>query len=132
VRHARGSFEVELTPRANDQGEGAALGRMSIAKRLHGDLEATSEGEMLSAVTGVQGSAAYVAVERVTGTLHGRRGAFVLQHSATMSRGAQQLAVAVVPDSGTGELVGLAGTMVIEIEDGNHRYDLSYTLPDGR
>lgn len=97
-------------------------------KRFHGDLEATSKGEMLTAGTSVEGSAGYVAIERVSGTLHGRRGTFVLQHSGTMTRGAPQLTITVVPDSGTNELVGLAGRMVITIADGKHSYDFEYTL----
>lgn len=101
---------------------------MSIDKQFRGDLEATSKGEMLAASTDVQGSAGYVAMERVTGTLHGRSGAFTLQHSGTMTRDAQQLTVTVVPDSGTGELVGLAGTMTIDIVDGKHLYVFDYTL----
>jgi hypothetical protein len=111
---ASGSFEVRLTPEAADEdSEGAPLHRMSIAKQFHGDLEATSRGEMLTAGTRVPGSAGYVAMERVSGALHGRSGTFALQHSGTMTRGAPQLSVTVVPDSGTGELAGLAGRMTI-------------------
>ncbi len=131
MTRASGSFEVTLTPQSSDDSaEGANLGRMSIDKRFHGDLEATSEGQMLSAVTKVDGSAGYVAIERVSGNLEGRRGTFVLQHSGTMTRGAQQLTVTVVPDSGTEQLIGLAGTMTITIEDGEHFYEFEYTLPD--
>jgi hypothetical protein len=101
---------------------------MAIDKRFHGDLDATSEGEMLSAGTAVQGSAGYVAIERVSGTLHGRAGTFVLQHSGTMARGAQQLTIAVVPDSGTEQLEGLSGTMAIQIADGKHSYEFRYSL----
>jgi len=101
---------------------------MSIDKQFHGDLEATSKGEMLSAMTSVKGSAGYVAIERVSGTLHGRHGTFILQHSGTMTRGAPQLSVTVVPDSATGELVGLTGKMTIKIADGKHSYDFEYTL----
>jgi hypothetical protein len=101
---------------------------MSIDKQLHGDLEATSKGEMLAAGTAVKGSAGYVAIERVTGTLHGRSGSFVLQHHATMTRGAPQLDIIVVPDSGTGELTGLTGTMMITITDGKHFYQFEYAL----
>lgn len=121
---ASGTFEVKLTPQATDD----KLGRMSIDKQFHGDLEATSKGEMLTAGTDVQGSAGYVAIERVSGTLQGRNGTFVLQHSGTMTRGAPQLTITVVPDSGTGQLVGLAGKMVINIADGKHSYDFEYTL----
>jgi hypothetical protein len=127
--HATGPFEVKLTPQppAWDH-QGAPLGRMSMEKQFHGDLEATSKGEMLSAGTGVKGSAGYVAIERVSGSLHGKSGTFVLQHSGVMTRGAPGLTVSVVPDSGTGELAGLAGTMAIIIADGKHTYDLTYTL----
>ncbi len=99
-----------------------------MEKQFHGDLEATSKGEMLSAGGSVKGSAGYVAIERVSGTLHGRAGTFVLQHSGVMTRGAPGLTVSVVPDSGTGELAGLAGTMSIVIAEGKHSYELTYTL----
>jgi hypothetical protein len=126
---AKGTFEVKLSPLGmNDKIEDASLGRMSIDKHFHGDLEAISKGEMLSAGTSVKGSAGYVAIEKVSGTLHGRSGTFVLQHSATMTRGAPQLTITVVPDSGTGELAGIAGKMAIEIADGKHSYDFEYTL----
>ena len=128
---ASGTFEVKLSPLATaDQAEGLPLGRMAIDKQFHGDLEASSKGEMLTAGTSVKGSAGYVAIERVTGTLHGRSGSFVLQHSGTMTRGAPQLTVTVVPDSGTGDLAGLAGKMAIVIADGKHSYDLEYTLDE--
>jgi Protein of unknown function (DUF3224) len=126
---ASGTFEVKLNPLPmNDQAEGGPRGRMSIDKQFHGDLEATSKGEMLTAGTSVKGSAGYVAIERVTGALHGRSGSCILQHSGIMDRGAPQLTIAVVPDSGTGELSGLAGKMTIEIADGKHSYDFEYTL----
>jgi hypothetical protein len=127
---ASGSFEVSLSPLPlGAGGDTTHLGRMAIDKRFHGDLEATSQGEMLSAMTDVQGSAGYVAIERVTGTVHGRRGTFVLQHHGIMTRGAGQLTIAVVPDSGTGELAGLAGSMTIAIAPGGeHTYHLDYTL----
>ena len=127
---ASGTFEVKLTPQAKEGDDAApSIGRMSIDKQFHGELEASSKGEMLSAMTDVQGSAGYVAIERVSGTLGGRTGSFVLQHSGTMTRGAPQLSVTVVPDSGTGQLVGLAGKMSIQIEGGKHLYELEYTLP---
>ena len=127
--HARGIFEVKLNPQSlADPGAGATLGRMSIDKQFHGDLEGTSKGEMLSAGTAVKGSAGYVAIERVSGKLHGRSGTFVLQHSGTMTRGAPQLTVTVVPDSGTGDLAGLAGNMSIKIDEGKHFYEFEYTL----
>ncbi len=128
TNRANGTFEVTLTPQPMaEQGESAMLGRMSIDKEFHGDLEAISKGQMLSASTGVKGSAGYVAIERVSGTLHGRNGTFVLQHSGTMTRGAGQLTVTVVPDSGTGELAGLAGQMQIIIEGKKHSYIFEYT-----
>ena len=128
---ASGPFDVKLSPQApEDKAEGAALGRMSIDKQFHGDLEGTSKGEMLSAITGVKGSAGYVAIERVSGTLHGRSGTFVLEHSGIMTRGAPQLTITVVPDSGSGQLVGLAGRMAINIADGKHSYDFEYTLAE--
>ncbi len=127
---ASGTFEVKLTPQPAPGGaEGEIPGRMSIEKQFHGDLEGSGSGEMLTAGTGAKGSSGgYVAIERVTGTLHGRRGTFVLQHSGTMTRGSPHLTITVVPDSGTDQLVGLAGKMAITIEDGRHSYDLEYTL----
>ena len=126
-----GTFQVQLqslgTP---DESDKVTLTRLSIEKQFHGDLEATSKGEMFSATTPVKGSAGYVAIERVTGSLGGRTGAFVLQHNGIMTRGAPQLAVAIVPDSGTGQLEGLAGEMKIDITDGKHSYELHYTLPE--
>lgn len=124
-RRANGTFEVKLSPQAPGDD---ALGRMTIDKQFHGDLEAKSQGQMLAAGTAVTGSAGYVALERVAGTLHGRTGSFILQHSGTMTRGVPTLTVTVVPDSGTDELVGLAGTMSILIENGKHSYTLEYTL----
>ena len=126
--HAAGTFDVKLVPQTSDATTAAKLGRMSIDKQFHGDLQGTSKGEMLMAGTDVKGSAGYVAMERVTGTLHGKKGGFVLQHSGTMNRGAAQLSVTVVPDSGTGELVGVAGTLTIQIADGKHSYEFDYTL----
>jgi hypothetical protein len=133
TKQAKGPFEVKLNPQKPDNAaaEGAKFGRMSIEKQFHGDLEATSQGEMLAAMTDVKGSAGYVAVERVSGLLHGRSGTFVLQHSGTMTRGVPGLSVTVVPDSGTGELAGLVGKMVIKVEDGKHSYEFEYALPEG-
>jgi len=129
VLHARGSFDVKLTPQSlADSLAGPTLGRMSIDKQFHGHLEGTSQGEMLMAGTVTSGSAGYVAIERITGTLHGKRGTFVLQHTGTMTRGVPQLTITVGPDSGTGELVGLAGRMQIIIADGKHSYEFEYTL----
>jgi Protein of unknown function (DUF3224) len=126
---ATGTFDVKLTPQASDTAtEGSPLGRMSIDKHFHGDLEGASKGEMLTAGTAIKNSAGYVAVERVIGTLHGKKGTFTLQHNATMTRGAGSLNIIVVPDSGTGELTGLSGTMGIEIANGKHSYVFEYTL----
>lgn len=126
-----GTFEVKVTPQKPDNppAEAAGFGRMSIDKVFHGGLEATSKGEMLAAMSPVKGSAGYVAMERVTGTLDGKTGSFVLQHSGSMDKGAQSLSVTVVPDSGTGELAGITGTMTIDIADGKHSYTFEYTLP---
>jgi Protein of unknown function (DUF3224) len=125
-----GSFEVKVIPQKadNPQAEGAGLGRMSLDKQFHGDLEATSQGEMLSVVDRALGSGGYVAMERVTGTLVGRKGSFVLLHHATMARGTPELSIRVVPDSGTEELAGLRGTMDIRIEDKQHFYDFDYEI----
>ena len=126
---ARGNFEVKLNPLpAHDTSADARLGRMSIDKQFFGDLEGTSQGEMLSVMTDVKGSAGYVAIERVSGTLNGHRGSFVLQHNATMSRGEPFLNIIVVPDSGSGELAGLSGSMRIIIADGKHSYEFDYAL----
>jgi hypothetical protein len=127
--HASGPFDVKLTPQPAEPDIDGGLGRMALDKAFHGDLDATSKGTMLAAMTDVKGSAGYVAMERVAGTLHGRRGSFVLQHSGTMNRGAQTLAITVVPDSGTGELAGLRGSMTIVIESGRHSYGFDYELP---
>jgi hypothetical protein len=128
---AKGPFEVKLTAQKpdNPQAEGSGHGRMSMEKQFHGDLEATSQGEMLSVMTDTKGSAAYVAIERVKGVLGGRSGTFALQHTGTMNRGEPRLIVNVVPDSGTGELAGISGTMKIVIgPKGEHSYELEYAL----
>ena len=125
TNRARGAFDVTLTPQSVGDD---SLGRMLIDKQFYGDLEATSKGQMLAAGTAVKGSAGYVALERVTGMLNGRRGTFMLQHTGTMTRGAPQLTITVVPDSGTEELEGLAGTMSIIIADKQHSYEIEYTL----
>ena len=126
----KGTFEVKLTPLAFEgEAAGSALGRMSIDKQIAGDLVGSSKGQMLSAFTGTQGSAGYVAIERVEGALAGRAGSFVLQHNATMNRGVPSLSVTVVPDSGTGALAGLAGDFKIIVADGKHSYEFSYALP---
>jgi hypothetical protein len=129
-RHANGAFDVKLSVQKDDAIGDPTIGRMSIDKQLHGDLEATSKGQMLSTITEVKGSAGYVAIERVTGTLNGRTGSFSLQHNATMNRGVPELNVIVIPDSGTGQLAGITGKMNIIITDGKHSYEFEYTLPD--
>jgi hypothetical protein len=129
---AKGTFEVKVIPLAEDKSEGSTLGRMSIDKQFRGDLEGTSKGEMLSAGTSVKGSAGYVAIERVSGTLNGRKGTFVLQHTGTMNRGTPSLSVDVVPDSGTDQLSGITGTLTIIIADGKHSYEFEYSLPQGQ
>ena len=127
---AKGTFTVKLLPLSFEgQPEGTKLGRMSIDKQIGGDLIATTKGQMLSAMTDTKGSAGYVAIERVEGTLHGKAGSFVLQHTGTMDRGLPSLTVSVVPDSATGELTGLTGDFRIIIADGKHSYEFTYTLP---
>lgn len=126
--HATGLFDVTLTPQPSTTGL-PLLGRLRIDKTFSGDLSATSIGEMLTAGTHTKGSAAYVAIEQVTGSLGGRSGSFVLRHVGNMNRGMPELLVSVVPDSGTGELIGLAGTLTISITDGKHGYAFDYTLP---
>jgi len=127
---ATGEFEVNLQPLDPfaKGSEGISLGRMSIDKTFRGDLVAESQGEMLSVTTKVKGSAGYVAIEQVNGTLQGKRGTFVLQHFGIASRGANRLVLEVVPDSGTGQLANLSGTMTISIEDDKHTYEFDYTL----
>jgi Protein of unknown function (DUF3224) len=127
--HAAGTFDVKLTPQT--EGTDATLGRMTIDKQYHGDLEGTSKGQMLTGMTETKGSAAYVAIEKVTGTLRGRAGTFILQHMGTMNRGVPHLTVTVVPDSGTGELTGLnISNFILKIDEGKHSYDFEYTLPE--
>lgn len=126
---ASGTFEVKLAPQADEKAD-PTLGRLSIDKQFQGDLEGTSKGQMLTAMTEVKGSAGYVAIERVIGKLQGRAGSFALQHSGTMTRGVPGLTITVVPDSGTDQLAGLAGKMTIRIEDGKHFYELEYTIAE--
>jgi hypothetical protein len=126
--HASGTFEVKLTPQTDSPD--ATLGRMTLDKQFHGDLEGTSKGQMLTGMSEVKGSGAYVAIEKVTGTLKGRSGTFILQHTGTMNRGAPELKVTVVPDSGTGQLAGLTGNFKIIITEGKHSYEFEYTLPE--
>jgi hypothetical protein len=130
TQSARGEFVVAMKPLAFEGAEPEfKLGRMSVDKQISGDLTGSSVGQMLSAMTSTDGSAGYVAIERVAGTLHGKRGTFVLQHTGTMKCGAPSLVVTVVPDSGTGELVGLEGEFKIDIEEGKHLYEFTYRLP---
>lgn len=128
---AKGTFDVTIAPLTFENApEGSMLSRMSIEKTFRGDLAASASGQMVAAFTSVKESAAYSAVEIVTGTLNGRSGSFVLQHTGVMHRGAQTLAIAVVPDSGTGALTGLSGTMTIRIDGSQHFYEFTYTLPE--
>lgn len=130
TQHIRGQFEVKLTPQASADGVGDPLiGRMALDKQFHGELEAVSKGQMLAfSSPSVKGSAGYVAMERVEGTLSGRRGSFVLQHSSTMHRGAPTQSITVVPDSGTDALTGLSGRMTIEVVDKVHYYLFDYSI----
>ncbi len=124
--HARGTFDV--APKVISSPDEAPLGRMSIDKTFHGDLDASTRGQMLSAMTATKGSAGYVAIELVTGTLAGKTGTFLLQHHGLMNRGVPTISVTVIPDSGTGELVGLSGTLAIIMADGKHGYDFEYSI----
>lgn len=129
MSRASGPFEVSLKPLPMDNEPGSEmLGRMSIDKQYSGDLEGTSKGQMLTGGTAIKTSAGYVAIELVTGTLKGRKGSFILQHTGVMNRGAPSLVITVVPDSGTGQLEGIRGTMAIKIDGGKHSYELNYTL----
>lgn len=125
-QRASGSFEVKLEPMTSE-----AFPRLSAKKQIRGDLEGTSTGEMMSVEGTVEGSGAYAAIERVTGTLHGRKGSFALVHSGTMRRGGEfSMIIRIVPDSGTGELTGISGSMEIVIEGRDHFYKLDYVLPE--
>jgi len=131
IRRASGPFEVTLAPLASTgPGDPAPLARMSLEKQFSGDLSATSRGEMLSASSAVKGSAGYVAIEKVTGTLHGREGSFMLQHTGTMNRGTPSLSISVMPDSGTDALAGRTGSMQIVIENKQHSYIFDYSFAD--
>lgn len=126
---AKGSFEVRRTPQGSlDAGDGQQIGHVRFDKTFSGPLEATSVVHMLAVGTAVEGSAAYVAIERITGSLHGRKGSFHAQHSGTLDRGTPTLALTVVPDSGTDELEGLSGDMRIDIVDGRHDYTFDYAI----
>lgn len=128
THHAQGTFTVNVQPLTPAPAE--RLSRFSIDKIIHGDLEATTKGEMFSGGDPKQGEAGYVAIEVVTGTLAGKHGSFALQHSATMDRSGYKMTVIVVPGSGTGELKGITGTFTIHIVNGQHSYDFEYTLPE--
>jgi len=126
---ATGTFDVKTAPQAPDEKAGSStIGRLLLDKQFHGDLEGTSKGQMLAFSSSVKGSAGYVALEEVTGTLNGRTGTFALQHSGTMTRGTPHLTITVVPDSGTGQLTGLTGKMTIEIAEGRHSYKFDYSI----
>lgn len=127
--HATGPFDVKVTSQ-DDKSDDPLLNRMTLDKQYHGDLEATGKGQMLTAGTSVKGSGAYVAIEKVSGTLSGRTGTFVLQHTGTMTQNSPLLTITVVPDSGTGQLAGISGKMSIRIAaDGKHSYEFEYTIP---
>lgn len=131
--HARGTFEIQMFPQGQEEKvAGVSLSRRSADKQYSGDLEGIGKGEMVAALTNIKTSAAYVAIERVTGTLQGREGTFLLQHTGTMTAATRDLNVIVVPDSGTGHLAGLSGKMMINIVDGKHLYEFEYSLDDSR
>jgi len=130
ANHARGEFEVKLKPFAVEAAPDPSFGHMAIDKQFHGDIEGSSKGEMMAS-NSPQGSGSYVALERVTATLRGRSGSFVLVHQGSMTRGADfKLNISVVPESGTGQLAGLSGQLTITITEGKHFYDFEYSLPD--
>ena len=128
IMTARGTFEVKVIPQTADDSAGGPFSRLFLDKQFHGDLEGASKGQMLGSMSAVEGSGGYVALEEVAGTLHGKRGSFILQHNGTMTKNVPTMRVTVVPDSGTGQLSGLAGTMTIIIEGGKHSYVFEYTL----
>ncbi len=125
---AKGTFEVKVVPVAPDAGDETGIGRLTLDKKFSGDLEGASQGQMLGSRSAVEGSAGYVAIEKVTCKLDGRSGSFVLQHIGTMRRGTPEMHVTVVPASGTGELSGISGTMTIIIAAGKHSYEFAYSL----
>lgn len=126
--HASGKFEVTTETHSEHKAEGASLARMSLSQHYHGGLEGSSTGEMLSATSAVEGSAGYVAMTRFSGSLDGRSGTFIFQHNGTMARGSGRQSFTVVPDSGTGQLAGLAGTLAVKNKDGKYFYDFEYTV----
>jgi len=125
--HVTGPFDVKMIPQDDKTGDG--LSRMSLDKQYHGDLDGTAKGEMLTGGVSANHSGAYVAMEKFTGTLHGRGGSFILHHTGIMTEGKPDLTILVAPDSGTGQLAGITGKMTIKITDGKHFYDFEYTLP---
>lgn len=130
TNRAAGSFTVSMHPAAPTERAGSTtLGRMLLHKEYGGELVATGKGEMLTAVTDTKGSASYVAIEQITGVLQGRAGSFVVHHAGTMSGGVDRLSIAIVPDSGTEQLTGIAGELTLRVVDGEHRYELLYSLP---
>ena len=130
--HALGTFDVKITPQPSEDKNETPLGRRILEKQFHGDLEGTSKGEMLTGGSTLKDSGVYVAIERVEGTLQGRRGTFLLYHTGVMNRGKPDLSITSVPDSGTGELAGISGKLNIQIDQGKHTYDFEYTLPDAK
>lgn len=129
--HATGSFNITMTPATAPQRAGSTtLGRVLLDKVYAGDLVATAKGQMLNAVTDTKGAAGYVAMEAVTGVLQGKQGSFVAQHAGTMADGRQALSIVIVPHSGTGQLTGISGTLAIRIVNGQHFYDIDYSLPE--
>lgn len=130
AEHVEGAFDIKMSPASAPEHEGrTATGRMLLEKQYSGELQAAGKGEMLTAMTDTKGSAAYVAIERITGTLKGKAGSFVVQHAGTMRGGDSRLSVTIVPDSGTGELAGISGRMSLKQVDRKHRYELDYELP---
>jgi hypothetical protein len=129
MHHAKGPFDVSTKPVEQDKGEGSTLGRFSLDKTYHGALEATGKGEMLTVGTDVPGSAAYVATERVAGTLDGKAGSFALVHRGAMRGEDRSMTIDIVPDSGAGALKGITGRLIITVVDGKHFYELEYALP---
>ncbi len=128
TKHAKGTFEVKMTPQSDEGVGDPTVGRMSLAKTFSGDIVGTSTGQMLAVRSDVNGSAGYVAMERVTGTVTDKKGTFALMHTGIMDRNKPTLTITVVPDSGTGDLIGLTGKMTIEIKDGKHFYDFEYSV----
>jgi len=130
MHHAHGTFNVKMGPPT--PGPAAGLSHFGMTKDFHGDFEGTGIGEMMSAGDYTKGSAGYVAVELLTGTLAGKTGSFALQHSSTMHGTDYNMSILVSPGSGTGDLQGISGTFKISIKDGQHFYDLDYTLPEAK